>query len=96
MTTDEEIQEGVRAWITQKVAHGHTVARAFADILKNADKNVRTIGAQIAEKRVALEGVEPDLIEKALEPFYIVARREERILINAKALQKSGWNPEAA
>ena len=57
---------------------------------------MRTIGEQIAEKRAALEGVAADEIEKALKPFYIVARREERILVNAKEVQKSGWKPAGA
>lgn len=92
-TTDLQIQENIKLWVTHK-KNGWKVSRAFSDIVKNSKQNVRSIAEQIEAKREALEGVDPAEIQKALEPFYIVARREERILINAKAIKESGWKPD--
>jgi len=91
--SDAEIQQNVRIWITQKMADGQTRARAFGDIIKNAKKNVTTLSQQIQDKRAALKGVDPKVIEEALEPFYITAHREERILVNANTVQDSEWAP---
>ena len=91
--TDEELQASIKIWITKKVANGESVASGFGRIVKNADKNIRLLSEQIQEKRAALEGVDVSEIERALEPYYLVVHREERILVNARVVQKSGWSP---